>query len=446
MNSVGTGQTTTGNGVYSELALPLVQKSNRVLGVQQLELQLAGRVDDYKSSVTNPVSQSTTINNLTGVVTYSPATTTGQPISPLNKTGSYRSWNDTVALKYTPVAGVTLRLSFAAGFAPPTMTQLRPPVSTGTSNQTSGAYPGVPTSAPWSYSTLTDPARGNAVYSVPFMSGGNPNLKPETTRNVDWGIILEPGFLRGLRLSVDYQKVTKYDAIVGPTAAQLLANPALFGSRIIRGPLNPGDTFSVGPITLLDATNLNATRFMTSMFNFSLDYTRRTAEWGVWALSGTGSMWQHNVTQAAIGAAQIENLSNPNPGSTTSPGLAKFKGTLSLDWNRGHWGAGWVMRYTGPYTVGSLYGIGGARPVQDTVDGWVSGQIYHDAHVRYRWDRAAGGSSRLARSLRNTTLTLGIKNIFDRLPPYDAAGSMLLYSRYGDVRLASYYVSVRKSL
>jgi outer membrane receptor protein involved in Fe transport len=65
--------------------------------------------------------------------------------------------------------------------------------------------------------------------------------------------------------------------------------------------------------------------------------------------------------------------------------------------------------------------------------------------VRYHWGRAAGANSWLERSLRNTTVTLGIKNIFNRLPPYEAALSTFNYSRYGDPRLASYYVSVKKA-
>jgi outer membrane receptor protein involved in Fe transport len=55
------------------------------------------------------------------------------------------------------------------------------------------------------------------------------------------------------------------------------------------------------------------------------------------------------------------------------------------------------------------------------------------------------GSAR-SRLLSNTEIQVGVRNIFNTKPPYDAAGvSGAYYSSLGDARLASYYVSVKRT-
>jgi hypothetical protein len=451
-HSVYPGQGVIDKSVAAELQFPLVQRSNGIPGVQDLSLQLAGRLDNYHEYITSPVSYNYLYNNFTHVVTPATVIAPGGP-GPASEVNHYNASNDTVALKYSPVDGLILRWSYSGAFVPPTFSQLQVAVPTSIVNDPS-PYPGVPTSGPYSYTSVTDPLRGNATYYVPVKSGGNPNLKPETSRDIDWGVIVQPKFIPGLRVSLDYEKITKYDDIVSPSAAVLLQYYSLFPGRIIRGPNNAGDPSGYsGPITQIDATALNAAVTITATYNAQVDYTLKTERAGTWVVSGTGSMWQHDRIQTAVGTPLIENLSNPNV--TSSPaatlngsalGLPKAKGTVSLDWSMGPWGAGWLARYTGPYTIGSSYGIGGANSEQQTINGWVSGQIYHDGYLRYRWGRATPGASFWARALANTSLQFGIKNVFNHLPPYDATGVYSYYvSPYGDIRLRTYYFSYKKS-
>ena len=95
-------------------------------------------------------------------------------------------------------------------------------------------------------------------------------------------------------------------------------------------------------------------------------------------------------------------------------------------------------------------GIGGADGYEGTVNGWVSGQIYHDVFVEYRLGRGARGSAWWRQALANTTLQLGVKDVFNHVPPYDAldfssANMPVLYSAYGDPRLAEYRFKVTKT-
>ncbi len=375
------GGSTTDNSGYGELSVPLVRKANQIPLVKQFDVQLAGRYDDYVQQMTSPV-QAITVHQVGGGTTYNPTLLTGalQPFT-LGK-GTRQKTNETAGFKYKPVDSVFFRWSYSTAFIPPVYSQVVTPISTGTITQTTGAYPGVPTTAPWAYSSITDTLLGNAVYTVPTKSGGNPDLKPETSKSMNWGVVFEPTFMRGLRVSLDYVKVTKHDAIITPTAATLIPFADQFPGRVTRGTPNAGQT--VGPIVLLDITNINAPEIITSSYNLKLDYTLRTTALGRFDFSTIASSWQHYKTQSTIGGAIVEQLNNPNTtvvNSSQSLGLAKFKGTAGVDWSKGPFTAGWTTRYVSPYTLGSRFGIGGTFPTQGTVNGWVSSQIYHDVYV-----------------------------------------------------------------
>jgi outer membrane receptor protein involved in Fe transport len=439
------GGSITDNSAYAELTLPLVNRANKIPFVKLLDLQVAARDDFDKDSMVSPI-QNITVTRVDGTKTYSPALLTGGPEPFTLSSSTYSSLNKTVGLKYKPLESLFFRWSYSTAFIPPTYSQLTTPISTGTITQTTGAYPGVPTTSPWSYQSITDTQLGNAVYTVPVITGGNPNLKPETSKGLNWGVVLEPTFLKGLRISLDYSKVAKFNDIITPSPATLIPYADSFPGRVVRGTPNAGQT--VGPIVLIDDTYINAPSTSTSAYNLKLDYTLGTSL-GRWDLSAVATTLQHYRLQSTIGGLSVEQLSNPNATTTgTSPAIAKFKGNMSLDWTKGHFTAGWLARYVGPYTDGSRYGIGGAFPTQGTVNGWVSSQIYHDAYVGYKLGKAGLGDAWWRKALADTSVQLGVRNIFNKIPPYDAvagANGLYNYSTYGDIRLASYYFTFKKA-
>ena len=441
------GQSTTDNSAYSEVTLPLVAKKNGIFGVKQLDLQAAGRIDATTQSTTSPADE--IIETLvSGATVNSPALLTGAAEPYMGNVTKYNASNGTIGLKYKPVDDLFLRANYSTAFVPPVFSELLAPISAGTQTQTTGAYPGVPTTAPWTYSSITDPLL-NATYTVPVKTGGNPDLQPERSKAFDWGVVFEPKFLSGLRVSLDYTRVTKFNDIVAPSTATLLTNPAAFPGRVTRGTANAGQ--SVGPVILIDDTEINAPETITSTYNLAVDYTFKTKLAGTFKLSGIGSSWQHYRIQSVFAGPFVEDLGNPNTTTTgVGAGLAKFKANLSLDWSKGPFSAGWNVRYVGPYTIGSFMGIGGSDGYEGTVNGWVSGQIYHDAYVEYRIGRAKRGTAWWRRALANTTLQFGLKDLFNHVPPYDAldyssANMPVLYSAYGDPRLAEYHLSVKKT-
>lgn len=445
------GQSSMDTGEALELTLPVIAPSNHVIATKTLEIQAALRADQYTNEVTSPASETETIKG--SAVTYSPAPTTGNtsPVEPVTASGLYRSISKTIGLKWSPIDDITFRASYATGFSPPIYSQLVPADEKGDTYNVSGTpYPGVPTTSPWPYTQIVDPRLGNATYYVPVATGGNPALKPETSANAAMGVILSPSFLPGFRISVDYDRITKHNNIITPNAALLIANEANFPDLIQRAAPNAGSGYSVGPVTLINSTAINAAEAITSLYNVEADYSFHLGK-SRFTVRGSGTIWQHYQVQTTIGSRLIEYLSNPN---YISPGYgypySKFKGNVSLNWQRGPWGAGWTVRYIGPYTEGSYYGIGGAEPVQGTVNGWVSGQIYHDAYGSYRIAKAAATDPWWRRVLGGTSLQVGVRDVFNKPPPYDAASPLgsfsYWYSPYGSIRLAEYYLTFKKSL
>ncbi len=67
------------------------------------------------------------------------------------------------------------------------------------------------------------PGLPNVGYSLPIISGSNPNLKQETGNSITIGAVFKPEFLPGFSLSVDYYNIT-VDNVIVSLSAQSIAN------------------------------------------------------------------------------------------------------------------------------------------------------------------------------------------------------------------------------
>jgi len=442
------GQLESDKGAFTELIIPLVGRSNGLFGVKRLDLDAAGRFDSISEHSTNPVDEIVE-SMANGTFVNSPALANGGAEPWTTGITNYNTKNGTVGLKYKPVDDVIFRISWSTGFVPPTITQVLTPISLGTQNQPTGAYPGVPTTSPWTYQAVNDPLL-NATYDVPVKTGGNPNLQPEQSHGLNWGVVFEPKFIKGLRVALDYTRVTKLNDIIAPAVATLIADSAVFPGRVTRGSPNAGQ--SAGPIVLIDDTDINAPETITSSYNMKVDYVFLSPSTGTWKLSAVANSWQHFEVQSTIGGAFVEQLANPYVTTTgTGAGIAKLKGNLSLDWAKGPFSAGWLARYVGPYTDGAAYGVGGKNFYEvDTINGWVSGQIYHDAYIGFKFAPVGKDMAWWKRIMAGTGIQFGVKNLFGHIPPYDGVAGVIgngafFYSPYGDPLLANYYVRLKKT-
>jgi len=395
-------QLQTVTSVYAEALVPLVTNQNSISLVHGLELQLAGRSEIY------------TVHANAAFQFIAPAFLQQYSPNEPARTIRYTSTNPTIALKYTPIADVAIRASFANAFLPPTAAQLLP----------------IPTPVCGSpCASIIDPKNGQ-TYNVDYTNGGNPNLSPQRSKDWDVGVIWQPTqlALSGLRLNLQYYRISQPNYITTPTFQQIVDSPGLAG-RVTRDP-------TTGLITLIDDSPLNATLFKTDGWDLTFDYAKPTGL-GAFSLHAVGTLINHDLRQFAIGSPTNEFVGFPADG-----GEAKVKANATVAWNYKGWTAGWSSNYISgyfqegspndPISVSTYYtdGQGGFR---------IPSQIYHSLFGGYKFTSSDGPV------LSNVQIQGSIKNIFNTLPPFDFFGGSAYYSSYGDPRLRTFWVSIRKS-
>jgi iron complex outermembrane receptor protein len=386
----------TVKSVYLETRWPFVSAKNAMRGISSLELQIAGRWDDYSvNGATNSISAS-------------------QAASITRVTNNQTSTNPTVGLLYKPAKDVMFRVSYGTGFLPPAVNQLVPTQVT----QNGGAL------------GLRDPRRGSEPLGVITRStGGNPFLTPEESKTKSLGVVLTPRLLPGFRISVDWTEIRKTDNINAfPGGLQaVIDSEALFPERVTRAPADPNDPFGVGPIRVIDASLINIARTKVEAYDVQLDYSLTTRRLGGFFLYALATWQTHFKTQLTPTEPVIENVgvSSSNP--------LKLKANGGIDWHLGNWTVGWATTYYDSYLVSRT----ASAILNQGNGGVVPSQIYHDLNASFRPSVTSG-------LFADTEIRAGIRNIFGARPPFDASDTIRYYSPYGDVRLATYHLSLRK--
>jgi outer membrane receptor protein involved in Fe transport len=400
------GQSQSTSSVYVEALVPLVTAKNALPLIHLLDLQLAGRSERFAVYAGTPF------------VNLAPdgSVLSGSPTQGIHQTTRYTSTNPTMALKYKPVEDLTLRASYSTAFLPPTASQF------------------VPNPAPvcgFPCQSITDPRNGR-TYDVDFSQGGNPNLKPQTAQDWDFGVIWEPhdAVLKGLRMDLEYYKITQPNYITTPGAQLVVSNPA-FASRVTRDP-------TTGLITFIDLSYLNAVEYKTNGWDPTIEYHKPTA-FGIFDLHIGGTVVARDMRQYTIGGLFLNYDGYPADG-----GEGKIKANGVLSWTYRQWTVGWITTYYGSYEqsgspnsplyiqyqFNGQYAAAQGGPT-------IPSQTYHELYGSYAIDKTHN-------FLSNLTVQFGIKNLFNTLPPFDAFNGPSFSSAYGDSRLRDYWISLRK--
>lgn len=398
---------------YAELRVPLFGEANARPGLQALEVQLAARYDDYRSTSGNSVL-------------WFPNQTPAPPEFELVENASAET-SGLLGLKYSPVQGLSLRASHGTGFVPPDVTQLGAP------NRQDGLLSSTP-----------DPRRGNTVSPLPitFIFGSNPNLAPEQSETTSIGLIVAPAALPDFRVSLDYTRLEKTDNITSLSQAQLIQHEALFPDRIQRGPKLPDDPADwAGPITFLDISRLNAATARLDTLDLQLRYGRELASGAYLEFWGNGT-WTLKAEQQVLPGLAPNNLRGISAGSGQSLPL-NFRGFYGVDLEKNGWGLGWTVRHYSSYLVADP-ALASSAPViaAQGNGGRVPRQLLHDLSLRWRSNALpAGGGFRAF--LANLEVNAGIRNVFDKEPEVDLSNAANFYSYLVDARLRTYYLQLK---
>ena len=300
-----------------------------------------------------------------------------------------------VALKYTPIPQFAVRASYTESFKAAELKQLF-------GAQEQGA------------ATLTDPAEcaalgvalssdGSCTVNAFTVSGSNVNLKPEKGKTLNLGTVFEAGPFSG---SLDYWRIKKTDDITEPT---------------IDSAIQQGFVGHQGPRILIFTTLQNIAEQKTSGVDLDMRLRFPGTPVGNVTLRDAATYYFKNTTQDQSGGAPADFS-----GTYATP---RYRNVFIASTDYGPWSATASVR-----TVGGFYDTDNPFPIAPNVPK-VASDTEVDVQAQYTgW--------------KNLTLTGGVRNLFDRMPPfsnfnlthgnYTQEGFAELYN----VRGAFYYLSV----
>jgi len=317
--------------------------------------------------------------------------------------------NPKVAVRWQPNTAWLVRASYGTGFRAPTLLNLWMPASLGfTTAQRDPRRclnpPNPPEDCAWAFRTVT---------------GGDPGLQPEESRQWNLGVVWEP--VPGYSIGVDYWKINKTNTIGALTDRQIFTNFDLFeATHIVRSTAAPGSPLP-GPIEKVIEITENLGDLWTSGIDVDLNLRGPVTSFGRLSFNLNGTYvdkWQQQLDGVHYIAAAGRSIVGAVP---------RWRHYATFYWNYGPWTATLAQVYSSGYTEVNPTTPNNERKV-GTYDIWNLQGTYS--------------------GLKNTMLTLGIKNLFDRAPPFsnqNEQGLVMFDPRYADPRGRLFYAQIAVS-
>jgi iron complex outermembrane receptor protein len=284
--------------------------------------------------------------------------------------------NGKASLRYSPTQHLLLRGSVGTGFRAPTLVELHRPTSVGTSEE------------------FIDPAfPGDGKVQVNSTIGGNPDLKPEKSKQASVGFVLQP--ISSVSLGVDYFHIKIDNLIAGPSALSLV-NAARAGKPLY----GPNDvTFAPdGTVDTINQVSRNANGATVEGFDIDLRFKQAFSVVKMSVnLNGTyTSKYDYktlNGTQSSVGTI-VQPDGSPLDIAQTGV-VFRWKHNLAVNFQSGPWSTTVIQNFQSGY-----------RDHNDLNDNRhdVGAFSTYDAQVAYT-------------GLKNLKLSAGVRNLFDRNPP-----------------------------
>ena len=315
------------------------------------------------------------------------------------------SFNPKIGLRWQPVKQLMLRTSYNTGFRAPTLYDLHGPA---TSTFTSNSYDD-PVLCPGG--TAVAGANPNLACNQQqtIRSGGNIGLKPEKSKTFSLGAVFEP--TNAVSMSLDYFNIKIKDKIGTVSETTIFDNYDKYASYFV---------YSADGKTLqyVNAVLDNLGEVHTSGIDASLRWKlpRGAAGDVSFVVDGT---WVHSYEyQNEPGGAYVQNV---GVYAENTP-VFRWKHNAAINWKNGPWAASFANKYMSGYV--------------DQND--VAEAYYHKVRAYSTYSLSVSYAG-----LRNTDLTVGIKNLFDTNPPYTNQGTTFQSGydpRYTDPLGRTFYV------
>jgi iron complex outermembrane recepter protein len=273
---------------------------------------------------------------------------------------------------------------------------------------------------------VNDPRFNNTNFQITSVSGGNPDLIPEKANTVVAGLVYQPSFLDGLRMSVDWYDIKISDA-VGTLGLQRIVDDCESGVAASLCSLIERDPAS-GFIGRIFNVPLNVAQARVNGIDYELGYRKEVNFF---------SDQNESVNVRFLGGFVRERANIPygaTSGLNTSGtiGTPDFTGNITGTYNIGPYSVQLQQRYIPRAIINANWQVG-----RDVDKNDISSMNMTNLQLGYSGDLASGGNWRLA---------LNVNNLFDRNPPiqpsYGTRGGSQAVSNNYDIFGRRYQMSL----
>jgi iron complex outermembrane receptor protein len=291
--------------------------------------------------------------------------------------------NPKIAFRYQPTQWLLFRGSANKGFLAPSFTQLY-------SGRLSEVLP----------NGIIDPVGcpqnpGNAAYCAierqNYYTGGNPGLKPETSKQGTLGVVIEP--VKGYSASFDWWAINTENAILNRTPQIVLANAQALSSDIVRNP--------DGTINYINAGWINAGGVHTRGVDVSLRGEGMLPAGFKWSATLDGTWTQSYKYQEIPGENYVEEVGN----FYTRDLYLRWKHNATFNVAKGNWSG----------TLSQTYKSGYKDELPDA--GLETPPAGFNPYVHSYTTYSLFGTYK---GIKNMTITVGIQNLLNTDPPFTA--------------------------
>jgi outer membrane receptor protein involved in Fe transport len=218
----------------------------------------------------------------------------------------------------TPVNGLRLRALQSRDVRAPNLSDLfAAPIST-------------------SNSGLIDRSNGNSI-TVLGITGGNPNLKPETAQSTELGIVYQPEWLPGFNASVDYYRIGLKKKIGSLSNQQIIDGCQIGGNQSYCSVIQLTGVFGTPTGPFVRNLPFNLASEITDGFDIEMSYQSDLA-WldlpGNVTLRGLSTHVSKFIVDPGVpGTAIIEYAGNVTRNQGGDGGVPLWKNILSQSWS-----------------------------------------------------------------------------------------------------------------
>jgi iron complex outermembrane recepter protein len=307
--------------------------------------------------------------------------------------------NPKVGFKWTPSKQFALRGSYNTGFHAPTLYDLySPTVTTNTPNVHDD-----PIRCPGG--VAINPATAGQDCALQFNEhvGGNPALKPEKSTQWSIGAIAEP--IHGVSVTVDYFNIERKDTIGTLSDDLIFGNTSQYSSLIVRNAPTAADQALglPGGISYLSLPTFNLGKIQTSGIDVSVLATLPKTGLGRIKLSLDGTRVLRYKYQVEKDGEVFDNLGKfafvADGSGSGYRIIPRWRHTVGTTWELDAWAVTLANNYSSSYE-----------------DANAEGQT-HRVGAYSTWDLVGTW-----RGIKDVTIMAGIKNLFDKDPPFTNSG------------------------